>query len=404
MKLLHTSDWHLGRSLYGKQRYQEFSDFLDWLLNIIEKEHIDLLLVAGDIFDTATPGTRAQALYYKFLCRVATGYCKDIIITSGNHDSPTFLSAPKEILQHLNITVVASVENLEDEIIDIVDKDGLLKAVVCGVPYLRDRDIRIVSTGESVEDKGLNLVNAVTMHYKEVSELARKRAGDRIPIIAMGHLFVTGGKTLADDGVRELYVGNLAHIGIEIFPDYLDYVALGHLHVPQKVGGSEYVRYSGSPISMGFGEATQNKKVIVVDLNQDQKIIQEIIVPKFQDLVRITGDNHQIISEITRLKNLGSDAWLEIEYKGTEIVPMLQADIEEALLDSSLEIRVIKNKFITNKTLENLDCIEELEHLEPEDIFNRCLDIYNISEEDRPILKQLHNEILDGFGEDLNED
>lgn len=403
MKLLHTSDWHLGRTLYGKQRYAEFSNFLDWLLETIIKEKIDLLLVAGDIFDTTTPGTKAQELYYKFLCSVASTNCENIIITSGNHDSPTFLSAPKDILKYLNITVVASVDNKDDEVIEIFNKQNELLAVVCAVPYLRDRDIRTVTPGEGIDDKSLNMVTSITEHYKYICDLAKEKAGNSVPIIAMGHLFVTGGKTLADDGVRELYVGNLAHIGIEIFPLYLDYVALGHLHVPQKVGNSEYVRYCGSPIPMGFGEANQKKRVIVVDFSSAEKKFEEIIVPSFQSLVRIIGDRDTILSEILQLKNDNSKAWLEIEYKGSEINPMLQMDIDEAVSGSELEVRVIKNRFITNKTLESLDNIEELENLGVEEVFDRCLDIYNITDSERPLLKQLYGEIVTSIKESSNE-
>lgn len=399
MKLLHTSDWHLGRTLYGKQRYHEFSLFLDWLLETIKKEEIDLLLVAGDIFDTTTPGTKAQELYYSFLCNVAATNCKNIIITSGNHDSPTFLSAPKDILKHLNIIIVASVCNKDDEVIDILDENSNLIAIICAVPYLRDRDIRVVNPGEGLDDKSLNLVKSITEHYKDVCDFANNKTDINVPIIAMGHLFVTGGKTLADDGVRELYVGNLAHIGMEIFPSYLDYVALGHLHVPQKVGDSDYIRYCGSPIPMGFGEANQKKKVIVVEFSSGERSISEIHVPSFQSLVRIAGNREKILLEILKLKEIKSNAWLEIEYKGKEINPMLQDDIDAAVLGTDLEVRVIKNKFITNKTLEGLDNIEELEHLGVEEVFDRCLDVYEVTEDERPLLKQLYGEIVTSIKE-----
>jgi len=118
MKILHTSDWHLGRSLYGKKRYDEFSAFLDWLAETIEEQGIDALLIAGDVFDTSTPSNRAQALYYRFLCRVATSCCRHVVVIAGNHDSPSFLNAPRELLRALDVHVVgATTENLEDEVI-----------------------------------------------------------------------------------------------------------------------------------------------------------------------------------------------------------------------------------------------------------------------------------------------
>ena len=404
MKLLHTSDWHLGRTLYGKQRYIEFEKFLNWLLETIKIENIDILLVAGDIFDTATPGTKSQELYYRFLYNIAGTGCRNVIITSGNHDSPTFLSAPRDILKFLNISIVVSTDNPEDEVIEIFDKNNNLQAIVCAVPYLRDKDIRTVESGENIDDKALNLVTAITEHYSVVCDLAKNKSKDGVPIIAMGHMFVTGGKTLSDDGVRELYVGNLAHIGIEVFPSYIDYVALGHLHVPQKVGGSDFVRFSGSPIPMGFGEANQKKSVIVVSFSDGNKEVRPIYVPCFQTLNRIVGDRETILSKILELKEENSDSWLEIEYKGLEINPMLQSDIEEAIKGSSLEVRVIKNRLITNKALESLDSIEELDDLTPLEVFNRCLNAYDVTETERPLLKNLYGEILTSIEEGYSED
>ena len=118
MKILHTSDWHIGRNLYGRKRYEEFEAFLAWMVETIEREKIDVLLVAGDIFDTTTPSNRAQGLYYRFLNRVAASACRHVVVTAGNHDSPSFLDAPKELLEALNVHVIGSVaENLEEEVL-----------------------------------------------------------------------------------------------------------------------------------------------------------------------------------------------------------------------------------------------------------------------------------------------
>jgi len=153
MKILHTSDWHLGRSLYGRKRYDEFASFLDWLGGTIEKENVDALLVAGDVFDTATPGNRAQELYYQFLCRVAASRCRHVVVIGGNHDSPSFLNAPKELLRALNVYVVGSMsESLEDEVI-VLHHGNRPEAIICAVPYLRDSDIRIFQPGETIDDK-----------------------------------------------------------------------------------------------------------------------------------------------------------------------------------------------------------------------------------------------------------
>ena len=223
MKILHTSDWHLGRSLYGRKRYGEFSAFLDWLAQTIEKEKVDALLVAGDVFDTTTPGNRAQELYYRFLARVSGSCCRHVVVIAGNHDSPTFLNAPGELLRALNVYVVGSMtDTLEDEVI-VFYKNGQPEAIVCAVPYLRDRDIRTVEPGEIIDDKNAKLILGLKNHYADVCTIAEQKRSEfeknghsGVPIVAMGHLFTAGGKTLDGDGVRELYVGSLAHVGKDV--------------------------------------------------------------------------------------------------------------------------------------------------------------------------------------------
>ncbi len=405
MKFLHTSDWHLGRSLYGRKRYNEFSDFLKWLANTITKEGIDALLVAGDIFDTTTPGNRAQELYYSFLCSVSNTSCKNIIITAGNHDSPSFLNAPKQLLKALNVHVVGSItDDIKDEVIILKNREGIECAIICAVPYLRDRDVRIVEAGESTEDKNLKLAEGIKKHYSDVTFIAtekQKEHGD-IPIIAMGHLFATGGKTVDGDGVRDLYVGSLAHIGEDSFPSSIDYLALGHLHVPQKIGKSEHIRYSGSPIPMGYGEAGQNKKVIIITFTGRNPNIQEYPVPCFQELERIVGSGDEIISRLEELKEDNSSAWVEIEFTGTEMASNLRDEIDECLKGSSIEVRRIKNRRLVQRVISNININETLDDLSEEDVFSRCLDTYEVQEEERPLLKQLHREIITSIKEEGN--
>ena len=407
MKILHTSDWHIGRSLYGRKRYEEFFAFLDWLAQTIEDEKIDALLVAGDIFDTSTPSNRAQELYYRFLCRVAASCCRHVVVTSGNHDSPSFLNAPKELLRALNVYVVGSVTESPDDEVIVLHKDDKPEAIVCAVPYLRDKDIRTVEPGETIDDKNAKLVEGLKNHYVDVCDLAeRKRselktAGfDGIPIVAMGHLFTAGGKTVEGDGVRELYVGSLAHVGADVFSPSIDYLALGHLHVPQMVGGAEHIRYSGSPLPMGFGEATQDKKVVLIEFNKTAPLIRELFVPCFQPLVRIAGSLGDIHVKIEELKTEKSTAWLEIEYNGSDIVGNLREMFDEALAGSAMEIRRIKNRRVMDRVINRMAEEETLDDLEPGDVFVRCLDAFDVPDEDREELKISYEEIIKSLHEE----
>lgn len=281
LTLLHTSDWHLGRRLYGKPRYEEFAKFLAWQLEVIQRQQVDILIIAGDIFDTSSPSNQAQALYYDFLHQVSQTDCRHVVIVGGNHDSPSFLDAPKALLKGFNIHVVGSMsEQLHDELLVLTDANQIPEIIIAAVPYLRDRDVRLVSSGERIDDKESKLVAGISAHYQVICQLAHQKQSELmqqyqryIPIVGTGHLFVAGGT--AGDGVRELYVGSLAHVSADIFAPTLDYVALGHLHVPQMVSQQSHIRYSGSPIAMGFGEATQQKQVNLVRFFADDSLIQQ---------------------------------------------------------------------------------------------------------------------------------
>lgn len=283
LTILHTSDWHLGRRLYGRMRYEEFEAFLSWLQETISAHKVDVLIVAGDIFDTMTPSNRAQALYYEFLGKVSKLCCEHIVIVAGNHDSPTFLDAPSKVLKFLNVHVIGTAcDDLNDEVLVLDAVDGTPHCIIAAVPYLRDRDVRGSHAGESADSKDTNVIKGIRAHYDEVASIAKARqehlsdAHQRhIPIIATGHLFAAGSKTTEDDGVRDLYVGSLGQISADMFDECFDYVALGHLHVPQRVGGCEHIRYSGSPIAMGFGEAKQQKQVLLVEFGEVEKSLSD---------------------------------------------------------------------------------------------------------------------------------
>lgn len=406
MRILHTSDWHLGRSLYGKKRYPEHTAFLDWLVQIIGDESIDGLLVAGDVFDTGTPSNRAQELYYRFLCRVAASGCRHVVVIAGNHDSPSFLNAPKELLRALNVYVVgAMTEAPEDEVI-VLHADGRPEAVVCAVPYLRDKDIRTVEPGETIDDKNAKLIAGLKNHYADVCRIAEQKrnelksgGGNDIPLVAMGHLFTAGGRTVDGDGVRELYVGSLAHVGNEVFPPVIDYLALGHLHVPQTVGRMAHIRYCGSPIPMGYGEAAQEKKVVCIEFKGTTPHIREITVPCFQELIRVAGSLEDILAKIDTLKKKDSRAWLEIDYTGSDIIGNLREMIDESMAGSAMEIRRIRNRQVMDRVIGTAAENETLDDLDAGDIFIRCLDAFEVPDEDREELTVSYNEIITSLHE-----
>jgi len=408
MKILHTSDWHVGRTLYGRKRYEEFEAFLTWLAKTIQQNDIDALLVSGDLFDTSAPSHRAQELYYRFLCRVAASSCRHVVVVAGNHDSPSFLNAPRELLKALNVHVVgSSTESPEEEVLVLRNGQNDPELIVCAVPYLRDKDIRVAEAGESVEDKERKLIDGIRAHYATVAALAeqkREELGADIPIVGTGHLFAAGGQTVDGDGVRELYVGSLAHVTAGIFPACFNYLALGHLHIPQRVNGLETIRYSGSPLPMGFGEAKQQKSVCQVEFNSTTASIKLIYVPVFQKLERIKGDWEEISSRILELSATADQSrkeiWLEVIYDGNEVIGDLRERLEAAICGSQLEILRIKNNRVSDRVLGQIHNEETLDDLNVNEVFKRCLAAHDVPEEQQPALLLTYREAVASLYED----
>ncbi len=405
MKILHTSDWHIGSTLYGKRRYEEYQQFLSWLINYINLNSIDVLLIAGDIFDTALPSNTAQKLYYQFLWDITQSSCKHIVITGGNHDSATFLNAPKELLKSLNIHIIGAItENLEDEIISLTIADEPI--IILAVPYLRERDLRQNELGETYEDRNKKIVSGIQNHYQNLIELIDNT---QIPLIAMGHLFITGSKTQHDDGERELYIGSLAEINAHIFSPSIDYFALGHIHSAQKINNCDHIRYSGSPLAMSFSEHKQNKKMILLETiphenKKPQLKIEEIIIPSFQNMLKIKGDFPFILDKINTLKQDNTAIWLEIEYTGKTKIIDLKETIFSLVENSSIEILKLKNPYNYPESLINTNFNQNLEEIKPLTIFEEKLSNTSFSDEEKNNLIHCFNEILQQVQDnDINE-
>lgn len=396
MKILHSADWHLGKSLFGRRRDAEFEQFLAWLLQVINREKIDVLLVAGDIFDNPTPSVRVQTMYYDFLAQVARSHCRHVVVIGGNHDSANFLEAPQALLSVLNVHVVGQVTNSPaDEVLLLKDADGVPELLVAAVPFLRDKDVRQISEDESVADKESNLLAGIRAHYATVgaATIEQSKANKGIPIIGMGHLFTAGGRTIMDDGVRDLYVGSLAYVTPSIFPSEWCYVALGHLHIAQTVGGCETVRYSGSPIPMGFGEAAQQKSVCIVNLTESVTV-RLLEVPVFQRLERIQGDLPIIEAKLSEWIAIGDSVWVEVIYTGTKIVTDLREHIEKIIKGSEVEVLRLKNRIANNHALMAIEQAETLQDLSLNDVFERFLMTKVVPETQWQDLKQIYEEVL----------
>lgn len=395
--VMHTSDWHLGHQLHHRRREEEFRAFLAWLATTIQREDIDALVVAGDIFDSSVPSPATQKMYYDFLLACAKAGIQHIVATAGNHDSPTLLSAAAPLLAQLRIHVIGAIsDNCANEIITLKNQANEPQLFVCAAPHIRERDIRLSMPGETLEEKEKLLKESIRTYYQAIGQLVEeKRGGLDVPALAMGHLFV-GGATPASEEANS-YIGTLGQISADIFPDAFDYVALGHIHRPQRVAGSQTIRYCGSPLPMSFSEAGQEKQVLVIRFHGRTPEISPIAVPQFRQLRNIHGCKRAILEELANLRALSDQdektIWVEIHHDGTDDPFDLQKLVNSQIADSRLQVLCIKTDYQA-PGLPALQWQESLEELRPEDIFKMRLDQEKLTEEDRSGLMESCLELM----------
>lgn len=376
MKLLHTSDWHLGNTWNGRSRRKEFAAFLDWLLRLLQTEKVDVLVVAGDVFDTATPSTSVQSLYYDFL-ESAAPLLRQIVVVAGNHDSPHFLDAPQALLRRFGVRVVGAARPPEEELVRVDDDDGRPAMLIGAVPFLRDRDLRKVEAGESAEDRDARCIEGIRRHYADLCAEAgamRLRFGRDVPLVATGHLYVAGSQT--SEGVRDVHFGAMGRLGNNLFSDEIDYFALGHLHLPQRVAGLEHRRYCGSPLPMSFDDAERNKLVLLVEFEGRRPTVRPVDVPRFSNLVRVRGTIEEIQAELTALAaTSGPETCVEVVYTGLEAVPDLARTVDEfaARAEGKIDVLRIRNERALERFRFCSASGETLEELEPIEVFERLL-------------------------------
>ncbi|MGM0519894.1 MAG: exonuclease SbcCD subunit D C-terminal domain-containing protein [Campylobacterota bacterium] len=378
MRLLHTSDWHLGQNFMGKSRIEEHKAFLSWLIEVIKTKNIDTLIVAGDIFDTGTPPNYALELYYNFLKKLSTiKSLNTTIITAGNHDSIATLKAPKQLLQALNVQVITSGDESENEVIPI-KKDDELQAVVCAVPFLRDSVIRQSLSGETVSQKQMVANSGIKAYYENTYKKALELKEDKdIPIIATGHLTTVGSRTSQSE--RDIYIGGTLDIGGDYLASMFDYVALGHLHINQKVS-SNHVRYSGSPIPLSFSESNNTQKVNIVNFDKTVEV-EEVEIPQMRKLIVLKGDTTSIKKELKAIEDkTGNKTWIEVHIKDDN--PMFaNTQIRELATKLDLIILAVKieksEKQLRAKELKALS----LDELSVDEVFEKRLELEELSDE-----------------------
>jgi len=406
MKLLHTADWHIGQLFYEFDRTYEHQKFLEWLLQTLVAQKIDVLLISGDVFDNSNPSANSIRLFYQFLNR-ATKQNPDlqIIITAGNHDSASRLESPKPLLESSKIHIVGIVEKDEngnpdyDKLcIPIQKNQQEIKAWCLAVPFLRLGDYQSIPYAENSYSEGVSALYKACYEYV----LTQKEANQ--PVIALGHLHANQAEITDLDRTERIIMGGVEAISADSFPSDLAYVALGHIHKAQRIGGKEHIRYCGSPIPMSFSEINYKHQVIVFELNAEGlQNLEFIEIPVSIPLKRVPEKNKPIDEVVLALQDLPESEeaiefapYLEVRILLDSPEPALRHKIESAIAGKYVRLAKIDVKYPSSNQdgkTGNTISTQDLNELNPSDIFSKVYETKFLSEVPESI-KNLFNEVL----------
>lgn len=401
MRIIHTSDWHLGQHFYGKSRAREHQQFLNWLIEQSQSQHIDAIIVAGDIFDTGTPPSYAREMYFDFIAKLHQARCQ-LVVLAGNHDSVAMLSESQNLLKQLSTRVISAVSNnIAEQVFVLSSLKTEQQTVICAIPFIRPRDIVKSYAGQSASDKQRSLQQAITEHYQtlfaQAQLLSQENTAEdtRLPIIATGHLTTIGASV--SESVRDIYIGTLEAFPASEFPA-ADYIALGHIHRPQKVTKSEHIRYSGSPIALSFDEAKTQKSIVVAEFNNgelsDVKLCQ---VPCFQALAMVKTQLESLSEDIaavvtaknraletlvsTSADNTSNDTepqekmWLDIEIDSAEYLQDLTARIAQIVAELPVEVLLVRRSKKSRQQMPSHEKKVTLSELSVQDVFDARMEL-----------------------------
>ena len=339
IRILHTADWHLGQTFFGYDRTQEHEHFLDWLAGVLTKNKIDVLIVAGDVFDVSNPSAASQRMFYRFIHRVTTENPRlQLVVVAGNHDSAARLESPLPLLQEMRTEIKGIVRkqngkiDYEHLLVELKNAAGEVEALCLAVPFLRQGDYPVVET------EGNPYAEGVKELYARLLKYALKKRTDGQALVAVGHLLATGSEIAEKDHSERIIIGGLESVSPESFPEQIVYTALGHIHKAQRVSGMENIRYAGSPLPMSFAEKHYHHGVVKVTLDEGWAV--EIEKLEYTPLVRLlsipateAAAPDEVLDELRGLE-LPEDEpmpYLEVKVKLSEPEPMLRQQVEEIL-------------------------------------------------------------------------
>lgn len=403
LRIFHTADWHLGKNFGTFDRTDDFRLFLDDFLALVSERRPDVILIAGDIFDTSMPSAVAQTLYYDFIGRLSQTDVALTVITAGNHDSQRFLEAPNPLLRSMRC-VVAGPSPEEEAVLFM--KNGRPALGIAAVPYLREADVRAGNLDYSDADRAELFEKGVFNRYRAVRDrLRQSAAGADIPMIAMGHLFVTGSR-MKPDGLPDtplpresVHVGSLRNVTQNAFGQDWDYIALGHIHNSQKVSNAVPTYYSGSPLALSFGH--RHYKHVILEINIDEQRRLDVIqhpVRQPRRFITLSGSFSDLMQGIRDAGALhdGQAPLIEAKLTSTEIVDNLVDRLQKAGDQAGVHVMTVRNETLVRRLLDNEKVGFDLTHITPEEVF-KC--VLHERTQDKETADALYEEFKDMFAE-----
>ncbi|MBE7375834.1 exonuclease SbcCD subunit D C-terminal domain-containing protein [Pseudomonas lopnurensis] len=378
MRLIHTSDWHLGQTLHGQDRDYEHAQFLNWLLDQLVAHQADALLIAGDVFDTVNPPLRAQERLYDFIVRAHERLPQlDIVMIAGNHDSGGRIELPAPLMKRLNAHAVGRIGWIADGQLDhdrlllpLHDASGQVAAWCLALPFLRPAEV----TGFEVGDDYMAGIRQVHERLIAAAETVR-RPGQAL--VAMSHAHMAGG-AVSEESERNIVIGNAEALPASLFPESVAYVALGHLHKPQQVASQARIRYSGSPLPLSFAEVNYPHQVLLVELDGEHlQQVESLPVPRAVEMIRIgRAPLAEVIAALEALPPIGLFSenlpWLEVRVLLDEPLPDLRQRIETTLAGKACRLVRIASEYAGRRGEAESEVLLGLDQITPQELFARA--------------------------------
>ncbi|MCU1732854.1 MULTISPECIES: exonuclease SbcCD subunit D C-terminal domain-containing protein [unclassified Pseudomonas] len=382
MRLFHTSDWHLGQTLHGQERDFEHACFLDWLLGQLKLREPDALLIAGDVFDTVNPPVKAQERLYDFIVKAHEQQPGlTIVMIAGNHDSGSRIELPAALMRRLRTHAVGRVQWLDEGQLDserllvpLTNAKGKVLAWCLALPFLRPAEV----TGPHLGEDYLRGIGQV---HEKLIAAALERRDPKQPLIAISHAHMAGG-SISEDSERSLIIGNAEALPASLFGAEIGYVALGHLHKPQKVNGEERIRYCGSPLPLSFSEIKYPHQILEIEFKGNKLLsVESRHVPRAVALQRLgPAPLAELLTQLNELPTVDllddpqRQPWLEVRVQLDEPQADLRQQIETALQGKAVRLIRIAAEYAGRAGADGDDDtrLVELGQLKPEDLFARA--------------------------------